>query len=225
MLEPRLKTKRFGFLGGTRIIQNDIDLFFSKVGDASLLFLKVLKYYFKAPKDIEKFNQTIEELDKLESQADELRRGIESYLYEKTLIPDLRSDVLALIENVDSLLSPQMAVSYALQIEKPDIPAELHSGFIELAESTALCVEHLLQAARAFFRDTEAVRDYCHKVVFEESQADKHCSNLRIAVFNSNLDKVDKIHLRYFIERIDVVANRAEDIADSLTIYAIKRLV
>lgn len=220
----RSPNKRFSPLGGTRKVQNDIDLFFDKVGDATTLFGQLVKEYLEENRPSDRFNQTLEQIVDIERDADELRRSIESYLYEKTLIPDLRSDVLALIEEIDSLLSPQIAVSYALRIEQPDIPKEFHKGFVSLIESTTLCVEHLLRGARAFFRDTEAVRDHSHKVVFEESQADKLCTELKMAIFASDLDKVEKIHLRYFIERIDLLANRAEDIADALTIYAIKRM-
>lgn len=220
----RSPNKRFSPLGGTRKVQNDIDVFFDRVGDATTLFMQLVKEYLQENRPTERFNNTLEQIVEIETQADELRRGIESYLYEKTLIPDLRSDVLALIEEVDNLLSPQIAVSYALRIEQPDIPASFHKGFISLIESTELCVEHLLRGARAFFRDTESVRDHSHKVVFEESQADRFCTELKIAIFASDLDKVEKIHLRYFIERIDLLANRAEDIADALTIYAIKRM-
>ena len=217
--------KRFTLLGGTRKVQNNIDIFFDKVGDASTIFTKLVKTYLQENGPSDDFHQALEQLNDVESQADELRRNIESYLYEKTLIPDLRSDVLYLIEGVDNLLSPQMAVCYALKIETPVIPAQLHPGFTNLIECTEKCVEYLLCGARAFFRDTESVRDYCHKVDFEESQADKLSTNLRTAVFSSDLDKVEMIHLRYFIERIDLLANRAEDIADALAIYAIKRMM
>lgn len=212
-------------LGGTRKVQNQIDDFFDKVGDATTLFVHLLKLYLQEGTPSDQFCDTLARLSDLESEADILRRGIESYLYEKTLIPDLRSDVLALIEDIDSLLSPQMAVSYALKIETPEIPESFHKGFINLIESTERCVDNLLKSARSFFRDIEAVRDYSHKVMFEESQADKLCTDLKTTIFGSDLPKVEKIHLRYFIERIDLLANRSEDIAEALTIYAIKRMV
>ncbi len=216
--------RRFSPLGGTRKVQNDIDLFFDKVGDATTLFVQLVKQYLDEADSPERIKNILDQIVDIEKKADELRRGIESYLYEKTLIPDLRSDVLALIEEIDSLLSPQIAVSYALYIEQPDIPKEFHRGFVSLIETAALCVDHLLKGARAFFRDTASVRDHAHKVVFEESQADNLCTELKTQIFSSDLDKVEKIHLRYFLERIDLLANCAEDIADALTIYAIKRM-
>ncbi|GAL09123.1 phosphate transport regulator [Vibrio astriarenae] len=72
-------------------------------------------------------------------------------------------------------------------------------------------------------RDQNQVRDHAHKVIFVESEADRISTRMKQKVFSSELELAQKIHIRYFIERIDNVANSAEDIADSLVIYAIKR--
>lgn len=212
-------------LRGTRKVQNDIDVFFDTVSDATEVFGRLLRAYLKGPDSAEAFDTALKQLTELELKADDLRRHIESYLYEKTLIPDLRSDVLAMIEGVDSLISTQQAVSFALKIEQPDIPEQFRQGFLDLEETAGRCVSHLLSGARAFFRHIEQVRDHTHKVIFTESEADQICTNLKTAIFNSDLEKIEKIHLRYFIERIDLLANRAEDIADALTIYSLKRMV
>ncbi len=216
---------RFSMFRGTRKVQNDIDVFFDTVGDATDVFGRLLRLYLLEPDAKEVFDRTLNQLTELELKADELRRGIDSYLYEKTLIPDLRGDVMAMIEDVDSLISAQLALSFALKIEQPVIPEQFHQGFLDLERTTEQCVTHLLSGARAFFRHIEQVRDHTHKVIFAESEADQICTALKTAIFSSDLEKIEKIHLRYFIERIDLVANRAEDIADALTIYSLKRMV
>jgi len=50
-------------------------------------------------------------------------------------------------------------------------------------------------------------------------------TNLKTAIFDSDLELAEKLHLREFVEQIDEVADMAEDVADRLAIYAIKRLV
>ena len=80
-------------------------------------------------------------------------------------------------------------------------------------------------ATRAFFRNIDAVRDHTHKVIFLESETDKICTKLKRAVWASDLPKVEKIHIRYFVNKIDDMANEAEDIADHLNITAIKRKI
>ena len=86
-------------------------------------------------------------------------------------------------------------------------------------------MESLVLASRAFFRNIAAVSDHNHKVMFFEKEADKVGTKLKKAIFNSDLDLSRKTHLRNFVEHIDNVPDWAEDVADRLAIYAIKRTI
>ncbi|MBF0127742.1 MAG: DUF47 family protein [Magnetococcales bacterium] len=92
-----------------------------------------------------------------------------------------------------------------------------------LCEQVALCVESCVMASRAFFRDINAVRDHTHKVMLYEKEADKISISLKTVLFKSDLPLDQKSHLRNFIDKIDQLANEAEDVCDYLTIYTIKR--
>jgi uncharacterized protein Yka (UPF0111/DUF47 family) len=78
---------------------------------------------------------------------------------------------------------------------------------------------------RSFFRDTRSVRDNAHKVTFHEKESDIKFSSIARRIFNSDLSLDRKMHLRYFVEKIDRISDQAEDIADELIIYSIKRSV
>ena len=152
-----------------------------------------------------------------------MRRSIESELFARTLIPDLRADVMTLLEDTDGIVNMFEANLFRISIQQPEIPAEFHPGFRDLVETVIRCVESAVLAARAFFRDMNSVRDHAARTIFLESEADKLSTRLQRSVFSSDLPLERKIHLRYFIERIDDIANEAEDLADSLQIYTIKR--
>ena len=92
-----------------------------------------------------------------------------------------------------------------------------------LASASVRSVDHLVLAAHAFFRNPHGVSDSIHKVIFFEKEADKISTTLKRAIFQSDLEIAQKIHLKSFVEYIDNVADRAEDVADRLSIYAIKR--
>ena len=126
---------------------------------------------------------------------------------------------------MDNLVNIYEANLYRFSIEGPEIPAEFRKDFWDLTETVVTCVESVVLAARAFFRDIEMVRDHNSKVMFYESQADKISTKLKRAVFGSDLELAHKTQLRYFVERIDELANEAEDIADCLAIYTIKRKI
>ncbi len=215
--------KHLSLLGKNFKIRDDIDQFFDLVSDSPDLFGKLLKVYLRNGKPTEEFEACLKQLNELETHADNLRRGITTFLYEKTLIPDFRGDVLSMLNGIDDIIGVQQALAWAIDTEKPYFPEEMHEGLLDLQMIATRCIEHLLLAARAFFRDIHSVKDHCHKVIFYEGEADLECTRLKRKAFDSDLKLSEKIHMRYFIDRIDGVANLAEDIADSLSIYAIKR--
>ena len=62
------------------------------------------------------------------------------------------------------------------------------------------------------------------KITLYEKEADKVSSDLKVQIFESKIKMVEKLHLRDFVNAIDGIADHAEDVADRLSIYAIKRL-
>ena len=215
-------TKRTALFGRARALERQIDEFLDAISEAGLIFLRAIKTYL-ADGVSDEFMDSLNDVSAIETRADVLRRTIEAQLYEHTLIPDLRADVLSLLEEMDGLIGIFQNNCYRFSIEKPDIPEEFFRDFANLAETAVICSDSLVMAARAFFRNIDAVRDHNHKVIFYETEADKICTKLKTAIFNSDLPLERKIHLRYFVERVDEAANASEDVADELAIYTIKR--
>ena len=98
----------------------------------------------------EEFEQKLQDVNKMESEADHLRRAIETQLYTQTLIPDSRGDVLGLIENLDQLLNLFEGSLWAFSIERPDIPKEFHNdleGYLHPRRARASNAEQRLAPA------------------------------------------------------------------------------
>ena len=210
--------------GRTQALENQIDEFLDKVSEAGLVFSRAMRVYLdQGP--CEEFDSFLDQEVRIEQRGDELRRSVEAELYLRTLIPDLRADVLALLEGMDHLVNVYEGNLFRLSIQSPDIPEEFHKGYKELVETVVSCVDTVVLAARAFFRDIETVRDHSSKTIFLETEADKIGTKLQRSIFSSDLPLERKMHLRYFVERIDELANSAEDVADALQIYTIKRRI
>jgi hypothetical protein len=219
-----LQKKVSHLFSGTRSLENQIDEFLDKVSEAGMVFGRAMRVYFdKGPSD--EFDTFLDQAADIERRGDELRRAIEAELYLRTLIPDLRGDVLALLESMDHLVNVYEGDLFRISIQSPDIPEQFHAGYMELVETVMSCVDSVVLAARAFFRDIDAVRDHCSKTIFLETEADKIGTKLQRSIFASSLPLERKMHLRYFVERIDELANSAEDVADALQIYTIKRRI
>ena len=208
----------------TRSLEKQIDEFLDKVSEAGMVFDRAMRVYLSQGPSQE-FDAFLSQAADIERRGDELRRTIESELYVRTLIPDLRADVLALLEGMDHLVNVYEGDLFRLSIQSPDIPQEFHPGYMELVETVVSCVDSVVLAARAFFRDIDSVRDHSSKTIFLETEADKISTKLQRAIFGSELPLERKMHLRYFVERIDELANSAEDVADALQIFTIKRRI
>lgn len=210
--------------GGTRSLENQIDEFLDKVSESGMVFDRAMRVYLDQGPS-EEFDAFLNQAADIERRGDDLRRAIETELYLRTLIPDLRADVLALLEGMDHLVNVYEGDLFRISIQSPDIPSEFHAGYIDLVETVVSCVDSVVLATRAFFRDIDAVRDHSSRTIFLETEADKIGTKLQRAIFASELPLERKMHLRYFVERIDELANAAEDVADELHIYTIKRRV
>lgn len=63
-------------------------------------FKKAIRIYLKEKRS-EEYKKINKQIKQIEHDADNLRRDIEAKLYTQNLIPDLRADVLNLVENLD----------------------------------------------------------------------------------------------------------------------------
>ena len=216
--------KNTSLFGDTKKLEKEIDDFVDILSEVGLVFKSIIPTYLNYSAN-EKFEEMVDRVKEMESKADKITKEVEHTLYEETLIPDARSDVLRLLEHLDEVIGLYQGNCYHFSIQKPNFPKEFHQDLIELTENVVNCVESLCLTVRSFFRDIQSVRDNAHKVTFYEKESDIKFSALARKIFDSELSLDKKMHLRYFVEKIDRICDQAEDIADEIQIYAIKRSI
>ncbi len=216
--------RKFALFSRSRALEAEIEEFLQKLSESALTFQTAISAYLRDGATVE-FENMVRRLGEFESRDDALRRSIEAQLYRQTLIPESRGDVLGLLETLDQVHGLMEGGLYALSIEKPLIPEQFVQQFQNLMEACVHSVDHLVSASRAFFTNIDGVSDHLHKVMYFEKEADKAGTILKRAIFDSDLDLARKLHLKSFAEDIDDVADGAEDVADRLSIYAIKRAI
>ncbi len=208
--------------GRTKQLEHEIDEFHDVLGDASLTFKQALALYLQEG-GTDRFIEKRRQISDLETRGDDLRRKILTDMYAETLMPDARGDILNLLTSLDSIINKLEEALWYFETEVPDIPEAFRAAYQELADLSCAAVDTLVLASRAFFRDTPAIKDHMHKVLYYEAESDKLVTKLRSEIFASDLPLPNKIHLRFFAERIVWIADIAEDVADELSIYSIKR--
>ena len=203
-------------------IEKQVDDFLNQISEAGLLFKTGVDIYLKGKKDA--FLKKADEIAEVEHRGDALRRSIEEQLYLKTLIPESRGDVLDLLENMDALLDRFKGAIWRFEIERIEIDSKFHDDFKELVKYVVEASEAIVRSARAFFKNTGAVADHLHKVSFWETEADKVSTRLQRKIFRQEDMRLShRMQLREFVRHVDKIADRAEDVADKLNIFVIKR--
>jgi len=215
----------FSIFKRTSVVIGQINDFLDIVDESSLVFKKGIKSYIRD--DEKEFEERIKEIDELEGKADDLRRDIENLLYRKSLLPDLRGDVLQLLENMDDLVDTAKESLVQFRIEAPVIPEDLEQDIIDLAKTSTEAVASLVLSARSFFREPGSVKDNVHRVYFYEKEVDKESNQIKRKLFKekTKLDLANKQHLRHFVTHIEKLSDMSEHIADTLNILAIKRSI
>lgn len=203
-------------------IEKQIDDFLDQVSESGLLFKHGIDDYLKG--NMSAVEEKMAHIYDTEHQGDALRRLIEEQLYIQTLIPESRGDVLELLENMDALLDRFKGALYRFDIEQPEIYPEFHEDFRELVNCVVEAVEAMVRSSRSFFKEISAVADHMHKVSYWETESDKISTRLQRAIFKKKeLQLSQKLQLRDIVMHVDKIADRAEDVSDKLSIYAIKR--
>ena len=135
----------FGFkteslFGQTKQLEREIDQFVDILSEVGLVFKSIVSLYLNSG-NIDKFDEMVKQVSKMESKADKITKEVERTLYEETLIPDARSDVLRLLEHMDELIGMYQGNCYHFSIQKPDFPKEFHEDLISLSETVVNCVD------------------------------------------------------------------------------------
>lgn len=206
----------------TKDLEHSIDKLHDKIIEMTLEFRKAVDIYLKEQRS-DDYRKTSKKIKQIEHESDILRRSIESSLYEQNLIPDLRGNILQLVENLDKVINLFDDVAHKFYIEQPNIPECYHEQLRTLVRQVSDCAENMAISSRAFFRDLSTLRDYSQKVFLLEHQSDKTSAKLRKSVFDSDLELAQKIQINNFVEEVADIADLAEDCIDALLIFAIKR--
>jgi uncharacterized protein Yka (UPF0111/DUF47 family) len=201
----------------------EIDVFFDTIDESTLVFKSGVKNYLY--NNQESFNDNLSSLARLEETSSELRRSIEGELHAHPLLAEMRGDVLRLLEHMENVVDILKRNLFQFEIEIPYIPVELNLDFIKLVESSALSVESIIPAAKAYFRTPSSMTEKIHRVYFYEKETGKLAQSIKRKVFHemTSLKLSEKFHLRYFALHIEELSREAEKIADLLSVMAIKR--
>lgn len=200
-----------------------IERYLAKVDQGVLVFQEGVKSYLS--ENHQSFTENLNTLSTLETDADIIKRKIENILYTRSLMPQLRGDIMRLLEDIDNIIDMAKTNLYQFDVEVPYIPSELNNDFLRLTELSVAAVETVIPAARAYFRDPDSIKEKIHRVYHYEKEVDKIAMSIKRKAFQemNTLKLSEKFHIRYFTLHIENLSDASEKVADLLSIMAMKR--
>jgi predicted phosphate transport protein (TIGR00153 family) len=207
--------------GRAKALEAQVDQFLDTVSKGTLCMREAIASYLSG--DDEDFKSRLEALRDYEHLADDLRRSTETTLYTYSLIPESSADVMALLDNLDDVIDCAKHIVEEFDVQSPDIEVGYLDQFVALTSKSVHAVEHVVEAARCFFRDESRLRDCITKVEFYEKEADRAGMRLKRMIYESDMDLSRKHHLRYFADALGSLSDIAEVVGDHLLIASIKR--
>ena len=194
-----------------------------KVKECTWMFKRAAECYVN--QDCEEFDKLTEDVAKLESQADELKRNLRNHLPRGLLMPVDKFILLDCLREQDHVLDDVEAALYWLSFKPTGgIPEELVGDFLHLIDAVIPAIEKLPDmAARAiiyFKTRTEAERKKLKSIIRDIHQAEKEADHLEHELkknaFAVVKDAVDLFHVVRVVELIGEIADDAQNASDRM---------
>jgi predicted phosphate transport protein (TIGR00153 family) len=159
-----------------------------------------------------------------ESECDRVRREVERDLFARALLPESREDVMVLLEHLDLVVNQLEDVLRQIILQRIELPSVFQDAYAALVEGCHEAAVALFEQAAAALAGDPRVRDLGDAVKACESRVDQCEQQLVSALFASaDLELARQLHYRDLITMTAAISDLAEDAANLLTVFALKR--
>ena len=171
----------------------------------------------------ENFEEFRLEVDKLESEADSIKRRIRGHLPKGTLMPVDKFQLFRYLREQDKVLDAvEEALDWLSFRSEPGIPEALEKDFFLLVDAVMDPVEEmcrLVLEARKYFRSysekqRKIIKDIVHTLRRQEHDADKVEDAIKEKLLNMQIDAITVFHMIRLAETIGSIADHAENAGD-----------
>ncbi len=172
------------------------------------------------------FEELKQEVSKLESEADAIKRNIRGHLPKGTLLPVDKFELFRYLREQDQVLDTmEDALDLISYMSEPGIPGKLEKKFFLFVDAVIGPVEDLskmVAEARQYFRNfSDQQRDVVKAIIRDlrqkEREADELEKSLKLKIFHlKKTDPVTVFHMVRLTETIGFIADHAENAGDMM---------
>ncbi|MFZ0441801.1 MAG: TIGR00153 family protein [Methanobacterium sp.] len=185
----------------------------------------LMEYYYK--NDFKFIDKKVEEISKLEHDADDIRRKMEIEFFKGAFLPFDREDRIILAEDVDSVADIIQETAFGICLARINFPSGYKEDFSELMVSIYETVTALKKCIELLDEDLGEALTKAHEVERLEDAVDKIerkiLKRLYISYKNQEINILTQIELKSTVLRLGNIADRAENASDRVPIIVAKR--
>lgn len=172
-----------------------------------------------------RFEELREEIIKLESEADAIKRRIRGHIPIGTMMPVDKFQLFQYLREQDNVLDAvEDALDWISYRADPGIPQELQKDFLRLVDGVIDPIDELsemVKEARLYFKNYSdkqrvIVKDIIRKLRRQEHEADKVEDLIKQKALNLQTDPVTVFHMVRLAETIGSIADHAENAGDMM---------
>lgn len=194
-----------------------------KLEECAMVFQQAMECYISD--DCERFEEFRLQIDRIEDEADAIKRRIRGHLPKGTLLQFDKFELFRYLGEQDNVLDAMEESLDWISIRSDlGIPQALVKDIKILVDAITNAIEELsrmVAEARKYFKTySEDQRDHVKKIVHslrrQEHDADKLEDNIKQKVFDTVSDPVTVFHLVRMAEIIGKIADHAENAGDMM---------
>jgi len=194
------------------------------VAEMQPLFQAIIK------KDREQVNALVEKIEKLESEADQIKNEFRLHMPKRVLMAVARRDLLALIRQQDMIADTVEQIGQIVTQRDMEVPEAIEDLLLNLIQHTAdICsqaeemIEQLDELLAVGFggKQSGIVSEMIKKLKRGEHNIDVLIKELNRALFSIE-DRLNPVSVMFWYKLIDLIgeiSNQAENMGDRLTLF------
>jgi len=206
-------------------VENLIYDYLDTIKSAQKSFLNAMETCLLNDVFCENFEYLIIQTHKFESKADDIREEVKSLMYEKALIPESRSDIMLLLDTIDTIPHLFEKVLYSIQTQKLTLPDFIMTDTKELIKISLECCDLMVREVIALFKKNEGIRELVTQIDSNESHCDHIERRIITKLFDTAIDPFQKLQLKELIGLIGEISDQADRVSKRINIINIKRRV
>jgi uncharacterized protein len=194
-----------------------------KVQECAWAFQQAVECYLTS--QCQTFDELRQEVVRLESEADAIKRRIRGHLPIGTLMPVSKFQLFRYLREQDGVLdSVEDALDWISFRQVPGFPKALNKDFFLLVDAVVDPIEELskmAREARSYFqtfneKQRTKVKSIIRNLRHQEHEADKLEDLLKSKLFNLDIDAVSVYHSIRLVEIVGSIADHAENTGDMM---------